>query len=297
MPPRSRFAFLLGSLLALASAAVQAAPPTPMLWKLQRGGHTVYLLGSFHMLRETDYPLARSVDAAFDDAEKLVFELSPQDLESPASASLAASLARYSGGGTLSASLDAPRRKALEQLLASKGLSLAQFDALEPWFVNLMLTLGVADSLGFHPQNGLDRRLMDRGAAAHKAMEGLETVESQLRALDGTPMPEQLESLDDVLAAPEKARAELEDLHSAWRSGDVAQLSKLALDRMRRETPRTYDALLVKRNQAWLPKIEALAAGPGDDDALVVVGAMHLLGRDGLVSQLQKQGLRVEQVK
>ena len=87
---------LIGSLAAIAvsvaalaadraspAATKAAAPPVPLMWKVSDADNALYLLGSFHMLRPGDYPLSKDVDAAFDDAEALAFELSPQELLSP----------------------------------------------------------------------------------------------------------------------------------------------------------------------------------------------------------------------
>ena len=50
----------------------------------------------------------------------------------------------------------------------------------------------------------------------------------------------------------------------------------------------------VQRNDAWLPKLERTLAR--DDDALVVVGALHLLGEDGIVEKLRAKGYQVERI-
>ena len=42
------------------------------------------------------------------------------------------------------------------------------------------------------------------------------------------------------------------------------------------------------RNRQWLPKIEALLKE--DRDYLVVVGALHFVGRDGLLALLKQDG-------
>lgn len=63
------------------------------------------------------------------------------------------------------------------------------------------------------------------------------------------------------------------------------------------KTPETYRLINVQRNQAWLPKLQQrLDEGGHDADVLVVVGALHLLGPDGLVEQLRDQGYQVERV-
>ncbi len=55
-----------------------------------------------------------------------------------------------------------------------------------------------------------------------------------------------------------------------------------------------YQRLLVERNKNWMPKIEALFTRRGR--ALVVVGAAHLVGPDGLLAMLRSKGYIVEQL-
>lgn len=298
---------LLAAVLGLALAAtahaavVPAGAPAkrpatvPLLWKVSDTDSTVYLLGSFHLLKASDYPLPREVEAAFADAERVVFEVAPEELASPEVAKLTLAAARYSDGRTLSTVLPAELRRKFGELLASQGATLAQFETFEPWFVNLTLVMGLSNAMGFSAEHGLDQHLMRKAAEAGKPVAGLETVAAQMRALDGTPISEQIGALADFVDDPAETRAMLEQLHDAWRRGDAARLDRLTREEMERETPHTYRVINVARNRAWLPQLRRLLAHPRDD-ALVVVGAMHLLGRDGLVEQLRSQGLRVERI-
>ena len=100
------------------------------------------------------------------------------------------------------------------------------------------------------------------------------------------------ESLDDA-----DDLHELDELHDLWRRGDTSALeSKLTVE-FRKSYPSLYQRIDVDRNNAWIPKIREMLDAPGTDDALVVVGTMHMLGPDGLVSQLQSKGYRVERVQ
>jgi uncharacterized protein YbaP (TraB family) len=278
------------------SVATAKRPATvPLLWKVSDADSTVYLLGSFHLLKSSDYPLPREVEAAFADAERVVFEVAPEELAGPEVAKLTLMAARYADGRTLSAVLPAPLRRKFADLLATQGTSLAQFDAFEPWFVNLTLVMSLSNAMGFSAEHGLDQHLMRKAAEAGRPTSGLETVAAQMRALDSTPLSEQVGGLADFIESPEETRAMLEQLHDAWRRGDAARLDRLTREDMERETPETYRVINVARNRAWLPQLHKLLAHR-QDDALVVVGAMHLLGKDGLVEQLRAQGLKVERV-
>ncbi|GHA70846.1 TraB/GumN family protein [Cognatilysobacter bugurensis] len=291
----------LGLVLTAASAvradeaSARRTSPAPLLWQVSDADSTVYLLGSFHLLKPDDYPLPREVEAAFVDAERLVFEISPEELARPDVAQQTLAAARYADGSTLSAVLPGPLREKFEALLAERGATLAQYDGFEPWFVNLTLVMGLSNTLGFSAEHGLDQHLMRKAATAGKPALGLETVSAQMQALDSTPLDEQLAALEDFVDDPDGTRALLTRLHDAWRRGDADELDRLTRSEMQRETPETYRIVNVERNRAWMPAIRAQLADPRDD-VLVVVGAMHLLGDDGLVEQLRAQGLRVERV-
>src|SRR3546814_4876889 len=58
-------------------------PPLPLLWQASDADNTVYLLGSFHLLKPDDYPLSSDVNDAFADAEVVVFEMPPEEMNSP----------------------------------------------------------------------------------------------------------------------------------------------------------------------------------------------------------------------
>ena len=78
----------------------------------------------------------------------------------------------------------------------------------------------------------------------------------------------------------------------AWETGDVAALEKL-LNEVQRQTPTLFKRLVSDRNQRWMTKVEELLRG--NKNAMVVVGAGHLVGSDGLVELLRKKGFKVTQ--
>lgn len=277
-----------------APVAAAKTPPTPLLWKVSDKDNSIYLLGSFHLLKTDDYPLSSDIDKAFDDAEKLVFEVPPSELTDPALGQKMMRLAAYSDGRTLSQVLPADVRDKMGQVLGADRL--AQLEPIEPWFISLGLVIGVSQQLGFSPEQGLDMHLARRAAAADKSVSGLETADQQIRVLDSSPMDEQIQGLRDFFATPGEVPKLLNDTHVAWRNGDVKRLSALAIDEVRKETPETYRILNVDRNNAWVPKLQQMLDASKKDDTLVVVGAMHLLGSDGVVEKLQAKGYTVERI-
>lgn len=278
-----------------APAGVAARPPVPLLWKASDADNSVYLLGSFHLLKPDDYPLSKEVEAAFADAESLLFELSPEALADPAVAGKFAAAADYADGRDLQQVLPAATYAALDKLAGPAG-GATMLRAQEPWFITVAFSVGIARQMGFKSELGLDQHLMQRAADAGKPAAGLETIEAQLAALDSTPMAEQVASLKEFVDNPRKSATDMLELHRQWRAGDVAGLNRTMREEMIAKTPQTYRLIDVARNDAWLPEIESRLIGSKSDDTLVVVGALHLLGPDGLVAKLRAKGYKVERV-
>ncbi len=288
--------------------AVQAppgahVPPVPLLWQATAGDNTVYLLGAFHLLLPSDYPLSRDVDLAFADAEKVMFELAPEEMSSPQLGLEMARAALRNDGTTLDSELPAAtvaRLRAWEtanaDLLARTGMTAASLQAMEPWFAALVVTLTEMSRMGLQPELGIDAHFAARAAAERKPTTGLETGAQQIAFLDGMSVAEQRQFLDEALTEAGKGPEAMQAVHRAWREGDAATLwQQMALD-MRASYPALYQRINVDRNDAWLPAIEARLSAPDGDDTLVVVGALHLLGKDGVVEKLRARGHAVERI-
>lgn len=278
-----------------ASVPASKGTPKPLLWKVSDQDNAVYLLGSFHLLKADDYPLSADVDTVFADAENVVFEVPPADLTDPALGLKIQQMAAYADGTTLTQVLPADVRDKMGQVLGKERL--AQMDAMEPWFINLGLLIGISQQLGFQAEQGLDLHVARLAEAAGKPVSGLETADEQIAVLDASPMDEQIAGLRDFFNKPGEVPKLLNETHDAWRSGDVDRLNALVIDEVRKETPETYRIINVARNDTWVPKLQAMLDGVGEgSDTLVVVGAMHLLGADGVVEKLRAKGYQVERI-
>ncbi len=285
------------------AATKAAVPPVPLMWKVSDADNDLYLLGSFHMLRAGDYPLSKDVDNAFDDAEALVFELSPEELLSPQLGTAMGQAALRIDGKPLNSELSKATIARLDAWTAANGKELQTMglpaqalQMFEPWFVGLMISITEMNKQGLDPKLGLDMHLIGRANKASKPTSGLEKGSEQIAVFDGMSKAEQLQFLDESLNDAVDAKAEIEKLHSAWRRGDQDALwNGMAAD-MRREYPQLYRRVNVARNDAWVPKLQRMLDGETEDDTLIVVGALHLLGDDGVVEKLRAKGYKVERV-
>lgn len=272
--------------------AVARAQGKHMLFRARgSSGATVYLLGSVHLLSSDAGTLPAVVDSAFADAKAVAFEASIDTLEMRAAELVAR--AQYPAGTTLRSSLSPAAVPKVEAILASYGLSLDRVAQYRPWFIALLLEQAVMQRASFQPQYGVDAQLNERAKSAKKPRLSLESVDFQLHLLDGlTPAQQEAELLE--IQPPDEAMKQLEALKDMWVAGNAAGLDSVS---HADDTPAsaTIDSVLVKdRNTNWLPKIESWLRGK--DDILVVVGAGHLVGKDGIVARLRANGYTVDQL-
>jgi len=296
---RGGWAVALFAALALAggpAVAGVASPPKPLLWKASAGDTTVYLLGTFHLLETSDYPLDPKVYAALDDAEQVFFELSPEALADPSLGVAFAQAGIRTDGRTLQQALDAPTWAATVQLASEAGVPVEALQRMEPWFAALTLTMAEMTAAGLDPALGLDKHLAQRATREGKRTAGLETPADQIRLFDGMKPGVQLAQLRDVVERSDEIRSETEWLHQQWRDGDDDALYWGMAAAMKARDPALYERINTQRNAAWVSRIKALLDAPGDEDALVAVGSLHLLGAEGLVQQLAAAGYTVERL-
>jgi uncharacterized protein YbaP (TraB family) len=163
----------------------------------------------------------------------------------------------------------------------------------KPWVAALTLIVVQLQKLGYDPSFGIDRQLAQRAQQANKPISGLETAEYQFDQLDRLSRVMQEMMLRQSFTEMEQLGKTVDEMVLAWRNGDVASAEKLFLESMT-DYPEIREKLLDERNHNWLPKIDQFLKL--DEDVLVVVGAAHLLGKNGVIELLKSRGYKMEQM-
>lgn len=293
-----------GSAIARDAMKTPARPPVPLLWKACDADNCIYLLGSFHVLKASDYPLSKDVDEALAKSARVIFEISPAEMQDKNTAALALFRAGMrTDGSTLDSDLSPAQQSKLASwldthasTLAKSGLGNAALQRLKPWFVAILITQFEYQAAGMSPEYGLDDRMAKAADQVGKRTEGLETVSEQVRILSGLSAKDQVQMLEESLDESGSAAGEINALHKAWRAGDAGTLWKDMGAKLRDRYPEAYRIIDADRNARWLPRLQSMLDTPGEKDALVVVGSLHLLGPDGLVDGLKARGYLVERV-
>ena len=292
--------FLSSPGLATAQVAQTPAPVTasvkpaagagPALWVVRDADSTLYLFGTVHVLRpDTGWGSAK-VDAAFDSASDIWFEISNPDDQ----AAIMPLIQQYgvSPATPLSSLLTADEVADLDAAARTIGASAAQMDPLRPWMAGLTLSVAPLVKAGYDPASGVELVLKARALAADKPVHGFETIDKQVRMLATLPEAIQLEFLRSTLEDFDEATVMLDEMVAAWAAGDVDALNRVAVQDMKMEAPEVYDALLVRRNADFADQIQGLLAGSGT--AFIAVGAAHLAGADSVQAMLETRGVAVQ---
>lgn len=289
----ARRASLVVATLCIAATLQVAAAPASFLWKVTgpRGG-TMFIAGSLHLLSGEYYPLAPAFDEAFAQTDLLVEELDMGEMMASSSQMLMLQRGMMPAGQTLESVLTPTTMTAVKAKVTEMGLPLAPLQLFKPWALALTLQGLEWQKAGFDPELGLDRHFYDRAKAKNVGVQGLETLDFQIAQFDGMPMPLQDKMLADTLNEMATTHAAVGEMARAWKAGDAPAIERIVLRDLKTET-QMYQRLLVDRNRAWLPKLEALFARPRP--AFVVVGAAHLVGSDGLIAMLRAKGYTVVQ--
>lgn len=286
---------LLAALLVIAVSLGFGQPKAraaegPAIWEVRGPSSNIMLLGSVHLLRESDYPLPDNIVRAMERAECLVFELDMDDLDPVISQTLFQNLGRVPDGTSLQDILGPDNYAVASEKSRGLGIDLDFLSEFKPWFAALTLMNLQLMRLGFVPQLGLDQQLAATAVSAGKEITGLETLEFQIQLFDSMPDPVQVQLLMQTLHEADLLEDQMGVLVGAWRDGNTDLLAR-ELGRNFSEYPELYRSLVTERNASWAKQIIEL--GNGDRECLVVVGALHLVGKGSLIDLLRDKGADV----
>ena len=267
------------------------APHPLYLWRYQGANAVVYLAGSIHVLKPSLYPLPEQFEEAFRAADHLAVEV---DLSRYAPGDLQQRAARYiqlaPGGTTLQSVLPAPLYGRLIDRLARYGMAEANVSGAKPSFLMNQLVVARLFSLGYLPEYGIEQHFLEQ--RGNRTVLELESLDAQLALLYDQPMPTQIQLLADTLDQEAEVEAIIADMLAAWLSGDDASLLRLfEVQAGNSELSRAFNTkLLDERNVTMAQTIRRYLAGSGT--YFVLIGAGHFVGDQGIISLLDRQGVR-----
>ncbi|GAA6150716.1 TraB/GumN family protein [Pseudoteredinibacter isoporae] len=282
--------FVIGLCCLCLSISAQATSP---VWKISKNGHHFYLGGTIHLLANSDYPLPEAFDKAYAEASTLVFET---DIEKMKAASNQTQLLRkllYPSGENLRQKLSPETYQRLDNFFAARGVPTSEITRFRIGMTVMTLTLIELRRNGL-AEEGVDMFFMKKAKKDQKTLDSLEELNAHMDFIAnmGTGQEDEMirQTLDDLEQIPTMIR----NMKAAWRAGNNKQLADIAIREWKAEFPNVFKRLLTDRNNDWMRE---LAQYNNDADVeFVLVGALHLVGKEGLLAQLKNSGHTLKQL-
>ena len=274
-----------------------AAPP---MWVVKSPTAQIYLFGTLHVLSPKTQWRTPLFDSVYGQAGTVWFETDVSHADPVTVMNL---INRYGvdPDRTLSDKLAA---QPLAELKSQADIG--RIDHLRPWAAALMLSVQPALSHGGDLAAGADITVERKAQSQAKQVRTFESLEDQTHIFADLPEPAEVQYLTDILAersphltiaaATSTKPAGATAIEDAWVAGDLSRLGPALTGEMQARNPALYDALLKRRNLAWADALtKELASASGVE--LVNVGALHMVGDDGLPALLKARGFTVERVQ
>ena len=278
-----------GAFAAHAQTDYAAIDADPAMWTIERDGTTVHLLGTYHILPSALDWRTEQIDAVLEEADTIWFEADVHSAESQQQMqALIPQLGLNPSGTTLSSLLDEETNALLAEVAPMAGATPAALEPMQPWLAALMLAVGQIQALGYDANSGVETVLRADAVEADKDFGYFETAEQQLRFFADQPTELQVEWLEQSLHQMEELPEQVSEMTVAWATGDTDALDAMINGEMREDSPEIYETIIVGRNEAWIPQIEAIFDEGGTH--LVAVGAGHMTGEQGVIALLEARG-------
>jgi uncharacterized protein YbaP (TraB family) len=258
------------------------------VWKVTASdGRSLYLGGSFHALRPSDYPLPREYNRAFDASSRLAFEDDPKAADAAFKALMKAG--EYPKGDSLKNHVDPRTYAYLRRFFSVVNVPEEKFSRYRPWLLDIILSAPPPE----YYKLGVERFLQNRAQSTSKPIAGLESTREHNGVFTGLSDKQAEALLLTLFINAGREESKTVNMFAAWRRGDSELLARKTRESFG-DFPYMAERLLDARNRNWIPKIENyLQSG---QTYFVVVGAAHMGGSSGLVSLLKQRGYKVEQL-
>lgn len=264
------------------------------LWKVQSKTGNAYIVGSIHAYKSELYPLPKKMEDAFDKSDALAVEVNINGAN-PDSMMTMVTGALYQDKSALEKHLSRETYEMATKKLQELGLPLEVFQNTKPWFIALILTSMELQKLGLSPEYGIDNYFLKKAENKKRVVE-LESIDYQVNLLNGFSDAEQELFLVSTLKDLDLLKKEINTILTAWNTGDTKTMESY-VSKSLHDNPRMlpiYKKLVFDRNKNMASKIEGYLKT--NEQYCVVIGAAHLVGKDGIIEILKKKGYILEQL-
>ena len=288
---------VLCTLLSISGFAQSSAykPGSPLLmWKVSSKTNSAYLLGSVHLGDKSLYPLPSVVENAFASSSVLIVEVDITKVDQFQMAQIAAEVGTYPDGDDLFKHLTPATQAKLTSYLGRYGMPPELFIRMRPWILGATLQMLPMMENGLNANEGIDYYFLNK--AGNKRIEQVEDAEWQIKLL--ATMPDNLADpwLSSAITQAEDSKNLWAKFATYWKEGAADKLDELTTSTNMGSTAdaKVFErALREDRNPHMADRLEKCLQS--SESCFMVVGAAHVVGREGILKLLQARGYQVKQ--
>lgn len=271
---------------------VQDGPSQVALWEVTGPrGERGWIFGTVHALPPGVAWQRPALTEALARADRLVLELGAP-VDPTEAARVLARLGNTPGLPLPSERVSAQHRATVVRALNELDLDERRLTGKESWAVALQLAGAASARAGATTAGGVEQALRQMSGA--RPVFGLETLEGQFALFDALPEARQRIMLEQTAAEVVSNGGEDRDLLRLWLAGDEQAIAR-ETGRGLLSDPALREALLVRRNTAWVRQIETMLQSGARP--FVAVGAAHVAGGEGLPALLAARGWTVKRLR
>lgn len=277
-----------------ATSFVSLAKAESSVWKASKGGNHFFLGGTVHVLTAEDYPLPCEYDLAYSASDKLYFETDINPNKQIAVAANFFKQGTYPFGEDLNSKLSKQTLSELNNYLQSLGLPAAGFMKYKPGTLLTLITVTELNKLGAKTE-GVDIFYYNLAQRDNKPTGYFEELEEQISFIANMGVGNEESFIKYTIENNKDLENQYSGMRKAWRNGDIEKLADVGkLNDLRENFPNVFATLLTNRNEQWLTRIDSLIQSP--EVEYVLVGALHMADKEGLLARLKTKGYKVNQL-
>ena len=258
-----------------------------LLWEVSGNGlaHPSYLFGTFHLMCKDDIHLSKQLKIALSQSDTVYMEM---DMDDPSTMLGGLLFMNMKDGKTLEQLYTPAEYKKVKAFFTdSLHTPISFLQSMKPMLLEALL---YPKLMPCKSVSGVEEELMKIAKQEKKEIKGLETMEFQASVFDSIPYAEQAKELLNAIDSLSAYKTMFDTMMNVYKSQRIDEIETL-FNKSEFGMKDHQDILLNDRNKNWVKQLKVITK---TTNVFVAVGAGHLVGKEGLISLLRKEGYTVK---
>ena len=280
---------------------------TPILYKVTKdnSNNEMYLFGSIHMAKSRDLYYPDYIIDAYNKSHYLACEIDESKMNSdPELTNQLIMAMMYSDNTTIKDHLDEKTYNKLVNYLTEKGLYSNVYELYKPMFFYSLLSTSMGNDANLETTAGVDNYFINKAKKDGKTILEVESMEYQTNLLISFSDKLYALLINEALDNYDKGVEDLKNLYDNWKKGNEEKILELNDEDIKENDK--YPKDLLKEIEIYNKKViydrnismtdKAIEYFDSNKDVFFMVGALHIVGDNGIANNLRNKGYTVTRV-